>query len=213
MKPLFFYLSISLFSCFNLYAQNLVKEGSYLFKSSKKSDLQNGTIIEVRKDNIIYLTTYFAFSCRIVYKGDWKVQEGYLYICNLKDTNGIEPSLRSVEFDTIDIKANKKILFCISDEAKFTTLFPAKITIDDTNDYFLKNGDTLAISNNYISKIGITVEDYSEIIKVSITNPVLIRLTVKNRNPGTINYYFRDLKLRMNKGKLYYNNISLMKLK
>ena len=189
--------------------QEMIKEGRYFYKSLKKSDLQNGTIIEIRNNNIVYLSTYFGFSGKITYKGEWEIRKGYLYICKLEDTNGIKPSRRSVDFDTS--ASRKNIQICIDDEAKFTSLYPAKITIDDKKHYYLKNDDTLSLEEERIRKVEIIVEDYSETLKVSFIKPVLIKLTVRNKLHGTLYYYFRDIKLKIKGGNLYYGNVALIK--
>ena len=85
--------------------------------------------------------------------------------------------------------------------------------INDSVKYFIKYDDTLYLTPYKIWKIKVKVEDFEDSSNINIQGPMLIKLSVKNNSKSSLYYYFKEIILELNNGKLYYNGVKLKQYK
>ena len=206
-----FFLSCFFQSC----NQEFYTEGEYIYNDlSMKSDLQSGTIFKFDHDKTVFLNTYFHITGQKNYKGKWELlNNNSVRIFDLQDINGKKPLNRLLIIETFQSRINKEIQIVLNDDAKFTRYFPAKLIINDSVKYFIKYDDTLYLTPYKIWKIKVKVEDFEDSSNINIQGPMLIKLSVKNNSKSSLYYYFKEIILELNNGKLYYNGVKLKQYK
>jgi len=179
--------------------------GDYRIENEKSNILSPISTITIKENNVIFLKAFFHTAGWRTYQGIWSLNKNMISITNLIDTAGTATIKKKLIVDSEFIKEmNDSIKIAVSDDANFTGVQPALITINDKAKVSLKSDTIVSVGFVPINKILVDLWGIKD--SVSYKNPLRatsLKIKIIIDSLATTNYYYKDIIIQIRKGNLY----------